>query len=171
VVGANGEVEEEDTDDDSSCDGQTLVNTEEDKAEHRKCILCREEVDVSVAHQEIHEGVDFPGSFFNMEDREIGVENGKQDNEEEQQQEVVAIEVNVYVAFSIRFSPNRSPATEENISAGRFRRLLPPIPSRSPILFELGHCLYSNAGSKNDSNGSEGPPKSPPARITQFPLR
>lgn len=34
VVGANGEVEEEDTYDDSSCDGQTLVNTKEDKAEH-----------------------------------------------------------------------------------------------------------------------------------------
>jgi len=34
VVGANGEVEEEDTYDDSPCDGQTLVNTEEDEAEH-----------------------------------------------------------------------------------------------------------------------------------------
>ena len=70
-----------------------------------------------------------------MEDREIGVENGKQDNEEEQQEEVVAIEVDVYVGFSIRFSPNGSTATEENMPAGRFRWLLPPIPSRSPILF------------------------------------
>ena len=34
MVGANGEVEEEDTYDDSSCYGQSLVNAEEDEAEH-----------------------------------------------------------------------------------------------------------------------------------------
>ena len=84
-------------------------------------------MDVSIANEEIHEGVDFPGSFLNVEDGEVGIENGKQDNEEEEKEEVMAIEVDIYVGFSIRSPPNGSTATEEHISAEWFRRLLPSI--------------------------------------------
>ncbi len=34
VVGENGEVEEEDAENDSPCNGETLVETEEDKAQY-----------------------------------------------------------------------------------------------------------------------------------------
>jgi hypothetical protein len=93
-------------------------------------------VDVSVANQEIHEGVDFPGSFFNVENGEVGIENGKQDNEKEGDEEIMAIEVDIYMGFSIRSPPNRSTATEEHISAERFRWLLPSLPYYSSILFQ-----------------------------------
>jgi hypothetical protein len=84
VVGEDGEVEEEDTDNDSPGNEEILVNTKEDEAEPGQNILYDEEVDVPVANEEIHEGIDFAGSFFNMEDGEVGVENAKQDNEEEE---------------------------------------------------------------------------------------
>ena len=84
-------------------------------------------MDVSIANEEIHEGVDFPGSFLNVEDGEVCIENGKQDNEEEEKEEVMAIEVDIYVGFLIRSPPNKSTATEEYISAEWFRRLLPSI--------------------------------------------
>jgi len=92
-------------------------------------------VEVSIANQEIHEGVDFPGSFSNMEDGEIGIENGKQDNEEEGDEEIMAIEVDIYMGFAIRSPPNGSTATEEHVSAQWFRWLLPSFPYYSSILF------------------------------------
>ncbi len=82
MVCENGEIEEEDTYDNSPDRKQILVNAQDEKAQCGQDIFCDEEVNVSTANQEIHEGVDFPGSSFNMEDREIGIEDGKQDNEE-----------------------------------------------------------------------------------------
>jgi len=93
-------------------------------------------VDVSIANQEIHERVDFPGSFFNMENGEVGIENGKQDNEEEGDEEIVAIEVDIDMGFPIRSPPNGSTATEEHISAEWFCWLLPSLPFYSSILFQ-----------------------------------
>ena len=93
-------------------------------------------MEVSIANQEIHEGVDFPGSFFNMEDGKIGIKNGKQDNEEEGDEEIRAIEVDIYMYFPIRPPPNGSTATEEHISTQWFRWLLPSLPYYSSILFQ-----------------------------------
>ena len=93
-------------------------------------------MDVSIANQEIHERVDFPGSFFNMENGEVGIENGKQDNEEEGDEEIVAIEVDIDMGFPIRSPPNGSTATEEHISAEWFCWLLPSLPFYSSILFQ-----------------------------------
>lgn len=63
-----------------------------------------------------------------MEDREIGVENGKQDNEEEGEEEVMAVDVDVYVGFPILLPPNGSAAAEEHISAEWARWPLSSIP-------------------------------------------
>lgn len=82
MICENGEVEEEDTYDNGSGNKQIFVNAKDDKTQRCQNIFYGKEVDVSIANQEIHEGVDFPGSSLNMEDREIGIEDGKQDNEE-----------------------------------------------------------------------------------------
>lgn len=93
-------------------------------------------MDVSIANQEIHERVDFPGAFFNVEDGEVGIENGKQDNEEEGDEEIMAIEVDIDMGFPIRSPPNESTATEEHISAEWFRWLLPSLTFYSSVLFQ-----------------------------------
>ena len=74
-----------------------------------------------------------------MEDGEVGIENAEQDNEKEEEEEVMAIDVDIYMVFSIRSPPNGSTATEEDMSAEWFRWLLPSIPYYSSILFELDH--------------------------------
>ena len=63
-----------------------------------------------------------------MEDGEVGIENGKQDNEEEEEEKVMAIEVDVYVSFSIRPPADGSAATEKHIPRERLRWFLPSIP-------------------------------------------
>lgn len=83
MVCENGEIEEEDTYDNGSGNNKILVNAKDEKAQRGQDIFNGEEIDVSIADQEIHEGVDFPGSSVNMEEREVGIEDGKQDNEEE----------------------------------------------------------------------------------------
>lgn len=77
MICENGEVEEEDTYDNGSGNKQIFVNAEDDKAQRCQNILYGKEVDVSIANQEIHEGVDFPSASLNMEDSEIGIEDGK----------------------------------------------------------------------------------------------
>lgn len=83
MVGENGEVEEEDTYDNGSRKNQILINAKDEKAQRGQDIFYGKEVDVPIANQEVHEGVNFEGSLFNMEDGEVGIEDGKQDNEEE----------------------------------------------------------------------------------------
>jgi hypothetical protein len=75
-----------------------------------------------------------------MEDREVSVQNGKQDNEEEREEEVMAIEVDIYMVFSVCPPPNGSTATGDHISGGGFRWVLPPFPFFSSILFGFDHC-------------------------------
>ena len=75
-----------------------------------------------------------------MEDREVSVQNGKQDNEEEGEEEVMAIEVDIYMVFSVCPPPNGSTATEDHISTGGFRWVPAPIPNYSSILFGSDHC-------------------------------
>ena len=143
MVGKNGEVEEEDAYNDGPCNGQTLIDTKQDKAQRGQDIFYGEEVDVSIADQEIHEGVDFPGSFFNVEDREVGIENGKQDNEEEREQEVMAIDVDKHMGFPIRFPANGPTAAGENIFGEWFGWLLPSIPDYSSVFIGFDHCPLS----------------------------
>ena len=90
-----------------------------------------------------------------MEDGEVGIENAEQDNEKEEEEEVMAIDVDIYMVFPIRSPPNGSTATEEDMSAEWFRWLLPSIPYYSSILFELDH---SDAFPQKDSTESENPP-------------
>jgi hypothetical protein len=127
VVCENGEVEEEDTYDNSSGRNQILVNAQDEKAQRGQDIFYDEEVDVSTSNQEIHEGVDFPGPSFNMEDREVGIEDGKQDNEEKGEKEIMAIEIDIHMGFPIRPPPNGLTTAEEHIFAEWFRWLLASI--------------------------------------------
>jgi hypothetical protein len=76
-----------------------------------------------------------------MEDREVSVQNGKQDNEEEREEEIMAIEVDIYMVFSVCPPPNRSTATGGHISDGGFGWVLPSFPFFSSILFGFDHCL------------------------------
>lgn len=92
-----------------------------------------------------------------MKDREVGVENGKEDNEEEGEEEVMAIDVDVYVGFPIRLSPNGSTATEEHMPAERARWALSSILSRSPIFFPLSHDSPRGLFCKNNSKQPEKP--------------
>ncbi len=75
VVGENDKVEEKDKQDTNSCDEKILVNAENDKAQRGCNIFHGEEVDISIANEDVHEGVDFPGSLFNVEDRKPRIEN------------------------------------------------------------------------------------------------
>jgi hypothetical protein len=85
-------------------------------------------VDVSTNNEEIHDGVDFPGSLLNMEDREVGIENGEQDDKEEGEEEVMAIEIDIKVGFPVVLPPNRSTPPEEHVSAEWFGWPLASIP-------------------------------------------
>ena len=76
-----------------------------------------------------------------MKDGEIGIEDGKQDDEEKEEENVMAIEVDVYVGFSISPPADGSTAAEKHIPRERLRWLLPSVPSVSSILFESSHCL------------------------------
>ena len=121
-------------------------------------------MDVSITNQEIHEGVDFPGSLSNMEYREVGIENAEQDNEEEGNEEVMAIELDIYMGFPIRLPPNGLTATEEHISAEWFRWLLPSIPYYSSILFGSDHCSPLDASLQKRFQRVKNHPK--PLRLT-----
>jgi len=94
-----------------------------------------------------------------MEDREVSVQNGKQDNEEEGKQEVRAIEVDIHIGFPVRLSPNPSTATEVQISAGRLRWLLASIPHYSSILFGCDHFSPTDACLQKRFRSDDGPLK------------
>jgi hypothetical protein len=159
VVCENNNVEEKDTYDNGSGNKQILVNTKDQKAQSGQDIFYGEEVHVSIVNQEIHKGVDFPGSSFNMEDREVSVQNAEQDNEEEGEQEVRAIEVDIHMGFPVRLSPNPSTATEVQISAGGTRWLLASIPHYSSILFGFNHFSPSDLLLQKRFQSDDGPLK------------
>jgi hypothetical protein len=63
-----------------------------------------------------------------MENREVCIQNGKQDNDEEEEEEMMAIEIDIQMRFPIRPAPNGSAAPGEYGPAERFCRLFAPIP-------------------------------------------
>ena len=68
-----------------------------------------------------------------MEDRKVGVEHGEQDNEEQRDEEPVAIAVNIKMGFAVSLPPNCLTATGEDVSAIWSCWLLPSITDSSSI--------------------------------------
>jgi hypothetical protein len=74
-----------------------------------------------------------------MEEREVGIEDRKQDNEEKGEKKVMAIEIDIHMGFSIRPPPNGLTTAEDHIPAEWFRWLLASIPYYSFIFFRSDH--------------------------------
>jgi len=117
MIRKNDQIEEKNKQNDRSHNQKILIDAKDQNAQDGQDILQNEEVHVPIAKEEIHEGVDFPGSSFNVENREVGIENREQDDEEKEEKEVMAIEVNMDMGFSISPSPNRSTTPREDVSA------------------------------------------------------
>jgi hypothetical protein len=119
MVEDQDEIKENDPQDHDSHQQKILVNTEDEKTQCGQNVFGNEEIEVPLPHEEIHEGVDFSGSSRHMEDRKVGIQDGKQDNEEEAQEEGMAIEVNKQMGFPICLPPDGFAAPGEDILAQR----------------------------------------------------
>jgi hypothetical protein len=78
-------------------------------------------VDISITNEEIHQGVNLHGPILYMEDRKVGIENTEQYNEEESDEETVAVAVDIEMGFPIRPPSNRLAVSREHVSAEGFR--------------------------------------------------
>ena len=94
-MGKNNKVYEKDRNGPNSHRQQVLVNAKDEHREGRKDIFHDEEVDVPIANEKVHEGVDLLGSVLDMEDRKPCIQDRKQNNEEERYEETVAIAVHI----------------------------------------------------------------------------
>jgi hypothetical protein len=86
VVGENNKVEKKDKHSTNSHTQPILADTKDDDAKRGQDIFHDEEVDVSIANEETHKRVDLHGPILYMEDREVGIENGEQDNDKESEE-------------------------------------------------------------------------------------
>jgi len=74
-----------------------------------------------------------------MEDRKVGVQHGEQDNEEQRDEELVAIAVNIKMGFAVCLPPNCLTATGEDVPAMWSCWLLASIPDSSSVSFRPFH--------------------------------
>ena len=77
MVGKNDKVEEEYASQDGSHEEYILVNTKNEKTHHGHNVFHDKEGHVPVTDEESHEGVNLTGAPINMEDCEIGIEDGE----------------------------------------------------------------------------------------------
>jgi hypothetical protein len=142
MVGENGKVEEEYASQDGSHEEYVFVNTENEKAEHGRNVFHNKEGHIPVTDKKPHQGVDLTGAPINMEDREIGIENGEQNNEENGKQQVMVIEVDKQMGLPIRLPPDRPTAARPHVPAERFCWLLTSVLLRPFVFLELFHHSF-----------------------------
>ena len=143
MVGKNGQVEDKDKQNDGSNHRKILINTKEQNAQSGQDVFQDEEVHVSIAQEEVHERVDFPGPFVNMKDGEVGVQHREQDDEEKKGKKVMAIDIDIQMGFSVCPSPNGSTTSKKDVPAKGGGGFLPSIRYDSLVLFEIDHPLTS----------------------------
>lgn len=96
-------------------------------------------MDFPIPNKKTHEGVDFPGSLFDMEECKVGIEDAEENNQEKGDEEVMAVTVDIQMAFPIRFSSNGLTAPGKEVFNGRSRWFLTSIPEDSSVFSELDH--------------------------------
>jgi hypothetical protein len=117
VVGKNDEIEEKNKKEPDPCDDKILQYAKHGNAQCGNNVFHDDEVDISIANEQIHERVDFPSPFLNMEDRKVGIQNGKRDDEDKRDKKVTVIAVDIQIGLPIRFPPNGLTASVEGVSA------------------------------------------------------
>jgi hypothetical protein len=117
MVGENHKVEKKGRNNADSHEEVVLTYAKNENSQGRQDIFHDKETHISMINEEVHEGIDFLGSFFNKKDREVGIENREQYKEEERGEEAVAIAVNIQMDFPICPSANRMAASREYVSA------------------------------------------------------
>jgi hypothetical protein len=155
MVGKNGQVENQDKQNDGSNHSKILVDTKDHNAQSGQDVFQDEEVHVPIAHEEVHERVDFPSPFVDMKDREVGVQNGEQHDEEKEDKKVMAIDVDIQMGLSICPSPNGSTAPREDVPAKGRGGFLPSIRYASPVRFELNHPVTSDETLQEQCQGAK----------------
>jgi hypothetical protein len=154
VMAKDREVDKDDRGDNDSHEQNVLIDAQKENAERSKSIFRGKEVDIPIAKEKIHKGVYLQGSPFHVIDCKVGIEYGEQDNDEKSEKELVAIAVDIYRGFSIRFPANEGTSTGSHIPTDGFRHSLATILSVSFVFLELDHFSPSKSPSKNGSTDS-----------------
>ena len=78
-----------------------LENTQDQNSQRSQSVLHPEEVHIALINEKTYEGIDFVGTSFNLEDREVGIKNGEQDDQKKGGEEPMPVAVNTQMGFPI----------------------------------------------------------------------
>jgi hypothetical protein len=127
MVGKDAQIEQKNEKNGRFHNQKVLVDAENHQSHGSQNVLHDEEVHVPIPKEEIHERVDFLRSPVNVKDREIGIENREQNDQQEKKKQIVTIEVDVQMGFAVCSPPNRPATPEEDVATKWMGRLLAPI--------------------------------------------